>query len=66
MRLWRKRMLRLHFKDADHSIEGIFVGFAAGHYHLQKGVLWEARDRSLEIGETWVPRERVLHAQVLR
>lgn len=47
------------------SVEGIFLGFDAGHYRLANAKLLETTDRTHELGETWVPRERVLHAQVL-
>lgn len=62
----RKRMLRLHLKDADFSVEGVLLGFEAGHYRLGAGKHLEdaGRTRPLD-GETWVPRENVIYAQVV-
>lgn len=59
-------MLRVHLKDADYSLEGVLVGFEAGHYRLAAGRHLEdaGRSRALE-GETWVPRENVIYAQVV-
>lgn len=61
----RRRLLRLHMEGNRPSVEGVFLGFEAGHYHLANATLIEAAERTHELGETWVPRERVLHAQVL-
>lgn len=62
----KRRLLRLHLEGDQPSIEGIFLGLEAGHYRLANGQLLEAADRTIELrGETWVPRERVLHCQVL-
>lgn len=61
----RKRLLRLHIEGRDESIEGIFLGFEAGHYRLANARLLETADRSIPLGEAWVPRERVLHCQVV-
>ena len=62
----KRRLLRLHLEGNQPSIEGVFLGFEAGHYRITNGKLIEAPDRSLPLeGESWVPRERVLHAQVL-
>lgn len=62
----KRRLLRLHLEGGQPSIEGVFLGFEAGHYRLAAAKLLEAADRTIELhGEAWVPRERVLHAQVL-
>lgn len=62
----RKRRVRLHLKDEDRSLEGIWVGMAAGHYRLAAVQQLEDHDRSFAVeGEAWVPRDRVLYLQVL-
>lgn len=61
----RKRLLRLHLEGRDESIEGIFLGYEAGHYRLANAKLLETAERSIGLGELWVPRERVLHCQVV-
>lgn len=66
--LWwrRRRLLRLHLKDRDFSLEGVLVGFEAGHYRLAAGKHLEDVDRTRALdGETWVPRENVVYAQVI-
>jgi hypothetical protein len=61
----KTRLLRLHF-DGKPSIEGIFLGFEAGHYRLANAqLLLEDPARTVELGDTWVPRDRVLHIQRL-
>lgn len=67
MKRWRRRrLLRLHLVGQAPSIEGVFLGFEAGHYRLVKGLFLEtAQDSHDIVGETWVPRERVLYAQVI-
>lgn len=61
----KTRLLRLHL-DGKPSIEGVFLGYEAGHYRLANAkLLLEDPPRTLELGEAWVPRERVLHAQRL-
>jgi hypothetical protein len=53
-------------KDKDFSLEGVLLGFDRGHYRLAAGKHMEAADRSLPLeGETWVPRENVVYAQVI-
>jgi hypothetical protein len=60
------RRVRLHFAGDAPSIEGILVGFVAGHYRLQNPSVIVAAEHAVpEDGEAWVPRERVLHLQVL-
>jgi hypothetical protein len=65
----RKRLLRLHLKDEDRSIEGIFLGYEAGHYRLANARLIESVAGQVQSygldGESWVPRDRVLYGQVL-
>lgn len=62
----RKRRVRVHLRDETRSLEGIWVGNAAGHYRLAAAEQLEAVDRTLELeGEAWIPRERVLYLQVL-
>lgn len=61
----RTRKLRLHLVDRRESIEGIFLGYEAGHYRLAHAEYLRESDQTLELqGEAWVPRERVLWAQV--
>ena len=68
MRIFRQRpvQLRLHLLDPAPSIEGIFVGYEAGHYVLKNSkVLRGANDAEALEGEAWVPRDRVIFAQPL-
>lgn len=62
----RKRMLRLHFKEKDFSVEGVFLGYRAGHYRLANAreLAGAGTSRALS-GETWVPRANVIYAQVV-
>ena len=60
----RRRLVRLHQLDPAPSIEGVLVGFVAGHYRLLKPVLLESPERSHSMGvEAWVPRERVIFVE---
>jgi len=61
----RKRLLRLHLEGREESVEGILLGFEAGHYRLANARLLETAERSIGIGETWVPRDKVVYAQVV-
>lgn len=62
----RKRRVRLHLKDENRSLEGIWIGMSAGHYRLAAPEQLEAADRTFSLeGEAWVPRERVLYLQVI-
>lgn len=62
----KRRLLRLHLEGNQPSIEGVFLGFEAGHYRLANARLVEAPDRTISLeGEAWIPRARVLHGQVL-
>ena len=66
LRLRRARHVRLHFQNADHSLEGFLVPSANGHYRLLRPMLLETPERthSLE-GEAWIPRANVEFIQVL-
>ena len=65
-------LLRLHLRDKPFSIEGVYVGIDAvlGEYRLRNGKHLDeapdggARTRGLD-GETRVPRENVIYAQVI-
>lgn len=60
------RLVRLHLKDENRSLEGVWIGLDASHYRLANVSQLETLDRTIELeGEVWVPRERVLHVQVL-
>jgi len=53
-------------KDKDFSLEGVFLGYTAGHYRLTNGKHLEAADRTIPLtGEVWVPKEGVSYAQVV-
>ena len=41
----KRRLLRLHLEGNQPSIEGVFLGFEAGHYRIANGKLIEAPDR---------------------
>jgi len=60
----RAKLVRLHLKDGAPSIDGVFVGYKAGHYRLLKAVIVrsESDSHALE-DEAWVPRANVLFAQ---
>lgn len=64
MRL-RKRRTRVHFKNADPSIEGILIGVVAGHYELQGARLVASEQVHDLPGSTLVPKENVLFLQEL-
>jgi hypothetical protein len=62
----RRRRVRIHLRGETRSLEGIWIGNAAGHYRLAKVEQLEAAGRTLELeGEAWIPRERVLYLQVI-
>lgn len=73
--VWSRRrvtrgVFRLHiisehgFEDA--TVEGIFVGFASGHYRLANARHLQSDDDPVALdGEAWIPRVRVLYAQRL-
>ena len=66
---WRrkKRLVRVHLEGDAPSLEGVFVGFWAGHYVLRVATLLEGADASVELdgASVRVPRERVLFVQEL-
>lgn len=63
---WRPRLMRLHLVGQEASIEGVFLGYRAGHYRLANASMLETTERSHPLaGETWVPRDRVLYGQVI-
>jgi hypothetical protein len=61
----RKRMVVLHLKDDQPSVEGLFTGFWAKHYviRLPKVVVGENATTELEGGDLVVPRENVVFMQ---
>lgn len=63
----RKRMVRVHFKDHESSVEGVFCGFWSGHYAVRVPKVLETEDRSysLEGDDVVIPRDRVLFMQRL-
>lgn len=63
----RKRLVRLLQPDPNPDFEGILCGWPRlnGHYHLKNAKLLETVDRTFDLGEAWVPRERVLFVQKL-
>lgn len=66
MKLWRRRLVRLHLVDPHPTVEGILDGTIDGHYRLLNASLLEATDRTHALeGEVWVPRERVVLVQRL-
>lgn len=63
---FRKRQVRVHLKDEEFSLEGIWIGLDAGHYRLASAGHLETADRTRPVaGEVWVPREKVLYLQVI-
>jgi hypothetical protein len=68
VKLFRRRraIVRLHLEGSNASVEGLFLGYAAGHYRLVNARHLEAADQSIPLeGEAWVPKKRVLYAQVI-
>jgi len=66
---WRRRSRRVlvHTKENGPSYEGVLTGERAGHYVVANCTLWKSEGESHALeGEQWVPRENVLHVQVLR
>lgn len=63
--LRRKRLVRLHLASDERSFEGVLVGFEAGHYRLVNAKMLETAERTFELGEIWVQRERVLLVQTV-
>lgn len=58
-------MVRVHFVDHDTSMDGVFVGFWAGHYILRaaSAVLNEDDSYQLDGVDAVIPKERVLYMQ---
>jgi hypothetical protein len=58
----------LHFREGDNgSLEGIFVGFWAGHYVIRTAQYLESDTRTHDLGgvDVKVHRDRVLFLQEL-
>jgi hypothetical protein len=64
----KRRMVRLHMKGSEPSVEGFFVGFWANHYvvELAKVLVGEDNTESLDGPDLVVPRENVVFMQRLR
>jgi hypothetical protein len=63
---FRARLVRVHQRDPDPTLEGILMGRRAGHYRLANARVFETADRSLPVGQVWVPAGNVVFLQVLR
>lgn len=62
----KPRLVRVHFRDVNESVEGVLLGTDAGHYRLANARRLIAEEQSQPLaGEQWYPRERVLFVQVL-
>lgn len=61
-------MVRLHLAGDAPSVEGIFVGFWAGHYVLRVASVVSGADKTHELDgpEARIPREKVLIVQVIQ
>lgn len=68
--LLRKRLVRVHFRGDEATIDGVLVGRNADHYRLELPKMLEA-DSADEVrttpldGAAEIPRERVLFLQLL-
>lgn len=66
----RRRLVRVHFRGDEATIDGVLVGRTRDHYRLALPKVLEA-DSSQEVrttpldGEAEIPRERVLFIQLL-
>lgn len=57
----------VHTKENGPSFEGVLTGSRAGHYVVANCVLLETAEASHALdGDVWIPRENVLHVQVIR
>jgi hypothetical protein len=67
VRLGHKRLVRLLQADPQPAFDGILTGWPRlnGHYHLLNAKRVEGVDRTFDVGEVWLPRERVLFVQKL-
>jgi hypothetical protein len=63
----KKRLVRLHLKGSEPSVEGFFVGFWAAHYVIRvpKVLVAEDRTESLDGEDLVVPRDNVAFMQRL-
>lgn len=61
----RKRMVSLHLKDDQPSVEGLFCGFWARHYVIRvpRVLVGENATQELEGRDLVVPRENVVFMQ---
>lgn len=66
----RRRLVRVHFRGDEATIDGVLIGRTPDHYRLGLPKVLEADDSqqvrttALE-GEAEIPRERVLFLQLL-
>lgn len=66
---WKRRTARVfvHTKENGPSFEGVLVGERAGHYVVAAcKLLASAEEQHALDGDVWIPRENVLHVQVIR
>src|SRR5262245_12126987 len=62
-----RRLVRLHLKENQPSVEGILMWSPGAHYRVRKASLLEAEHRSHSLdGEAWVPKSNVLLVQRLK
>lgn len=62
----RRKLVRLHMRDAAPSVEGVLLSRWGGHYRVANPKLLESPEVTHELdGELFVPRERVLYVQVI-
>lgn len=67
VRLFRKRLVRIHFTDKETTIEGVLLKRWAGHHILAVSQILEAADRTVDLdGRVRIPNERILFVQDLR
>lgn len=64
--IWRKRMVRVHMRGEQMSVEGVLTGRKAGHYVLENAKLIESPDVAHAMdGGVWIPCDRVLLVQTI-
>lgn len=63
----RKRLVRVHLEGEKGSVEGLFVGFWAGHYVIRTPEFVERAGSQHELDghDVRVPKARVLFLQTL-
>lgn len=67
MTLFRKRLVRVHLKDKETTIEGVLLKRWAGHHILAVAKVLEAADRTHDLdGRVSIPNENILFTQELR